>query len=83
LTVPLEARAEAAVLGSPTLRNVELAEDLEARHQVAARRRQRFVEAGEVEPLQLAVDAEADLNPVIHGFQMNIGGAPIAAAVPR
>src|SRR5206468_4135440 len=76
LTLQLEACAEAAVLGSPTLRDVELAKDLEARHQLAAGQRHRFVEAVEVEPLQHAVDAEADLHPAIHGFQMNIGGAP-------
>ena len=35
------------------------------------------MDALELELLQHAVDAKPGLDPVVHGFQMNIGGAPI------
>jgi hypothetical protein len=53
LPVPFETCAKAAVLRSPPLGDVQLAEDLEARHQFAAARRQRLfqsIEAGFARP---------------------------------
>src|SRR3989441_2890327 len=77
LTAPLHARSEAPVLGPPALRDVELAEDLEPRHQPATVQIQRFVQAVEIEPLQHAVDAEPRLDPAVHGLEMNVGGATL------
>src|SRR5207245_5453300 len=73
LPVAGQARAEASVLRPASLSDVELAQDLEPRHQLAPILIHHLVEVVEVELLQNSVDPDARLDPALHRSGMTAG----------